>query len=81
VKVRIGDVTDMVEAAVPRASLGLRPEKDMVLLADLGFISSDPNGSINVVRTYWSNKDTNLVNDLPQEAWFRPAKLGTLIFR
>ena len=47
---------------------------------DLGFISSDEAGTINSARTYWANKDTNLVNDLPQEAWLYPATWGLLTF-
>ncbi len=79
VKVTAGATSYTVEAAVPLAALGLQPVSGMRLGVDFGFISSDKSGSINTARTYWSNKDTNLVNDLPQEAWFSPAKWGTLI--
>jgi hypothetical protein len=52
----------------------------MALRGDVGFISSDADGKINVARTYWANKDTNLVNDLPQEAWLFPHTWGTFRF-
>lgn len=52
----------------------------MKLRGDLGFISSDAAGAIDVARTYWTNKDTNLVNDLPQEAWLFPATWGRINF-
>jgi hypothetical protein len=69
-----------VEAALPLAVLGLKPVAGLVLRGDVGFISSDASGTINAARTYWANKDTNLVSDLPQEAWFNPAVWGTLAF-
>ena len=70
----------LVEASLPLAALGLKPAKGMKLRGDLGFISSDAAGAINVARTYWTNKDTNLVNDLPQEAWLFPATWGRINF-
>ncbi len=69
-----------VEVAVPLKSIGLKPAKGMKLKSDLGFISSDPTGQINTARTYWSNKDTNLLSDLPQESWFNPQSWGELVF-
>ena len=49
-------------------------------LGDVGVISSDGNGRINVARTCWSNKDTNLVSDEPMESWLYPAKWGRFHF-
>jgi hypothetical protein len=79
VKVAVEDARYSVELAVPLATIGLRPAAGMVLRGDVGFISSDANGSINVARTYWANKDTNLVSDLPQESWLYPATWGTIV--
>ena len=70
-----------VEASVPLAALGLKPVKGLKLRGDFGFISSDSAGTINTARTYWANKDTNLVSDLPQEAWFSPAAWGELVLQ
>ncbi len=80
IAVRKGDGQYTIEAALPLAALGLVPEKGFKLRGDLGFISSDEQGTLNVARTYWANKDTNLVNDLPQEAWLNPETWGLLIF-
>jgi len=70
----------VVEAAIPLSTIGLVPTKGMTLRGDLGFISSDPTGMLNAARTYWSNKNTNLVSDLPQESWFTPQAWGELVF-
>ena len=35
-------------------------------------------GTFNIARVYWSNKHTNLVNDLPHESWLAPGAWGTL---
>ena len=69
-----------VEAAVPLQAIGLRPAAGLVIRGDAGFISSDAQGTINVARTYWSNKATNLNNDLPSEAWLYPATWGEFKF-
>ncbi|NLB69099.1 MAG: hypothetical protein GX804_05385 [Lentisphaerae bacterium] len=70
----------VVEAALPLSVLGFKPEKGMKMRGDFGFISSDTTGTINVARTYWANRDTNLVNDLTSEAWFIPSSWGEIIF-
>jgi len=69
-----------VEAAVPLQALGLKPATGLVIRGDAGFISSDARGTINVARTYWSNKATNLNNDEPSEAWLYPATWGEFKF-
>lgn len=70
----------IVEAAIPLQAIGLKPEKDLKIIGDIGFITSDSNGMINTARVYWSNKQTNLVSDLPMEAWLNPDKWGTFKF-
>ncbi|HUU68518.1 MAG TPA: hypothetical protein VM186_03270, partial [Planctomycetota bacterium] len=69
-----------LEAAIPLKAIGLSPAPGMTIRGDLGFISSDATGRINVARTYWSNKATNLVNDMPLESWLYPATWGELKF-
>jgi len=66
-------------AAVPLANLGIQPTAGLKLRGDLGFISSDDKGLINIARTYWANSATGLVNDEPQEAWIYPATWGDFI--
>ncbi len=78
VKLRAGAYT--VEAAIPLAEIGLSPQAGISLRGDVGFISSDEQGMINVARTYWANRLTNLVNDEPSEAWLYPAQWGTWTF-
>jgi hypothetical protein len=73
VAVKIRDGGYCVELAVPLKDIGFRPSLGKTR-GDIGFISSDNKGMINTARTYWSNKNTNLVNDLPSEAWFSPSK-------
>lgn len=80
IKVRTIDGGYSVEAAIPLASIGLKPAKGLLVRGDVGFISSDPAGQINVARTYWANPNTNLVNDLPQESWLSPNAWGELVF-
>jgi hypothetical protein len=69
-----------VEAALPLKDLGLDAKPGLAIRGDVGFISSDAQGTINTARTYWANKETNLVSDLPQEAWLFPGTWGELKF-
>ena len=69
-----------VEATIPLAVLGLPAQAGFKLRGDVGFISSDVQGRINVARTYWANPFTNLVNDEPMEAWLNPTTWGNLVF-
>ncbi|PTY00980.1 hypothetical protein DB346_15355 [Verrucomicrobia bacterium LW23] len=70
--------TYTVRAVIPWKVLGITPASGLRLSGDFGFISSDSAGRINVARTYWSNRQTGLVNDLPEEARLTPAQWGTL---
>jgi hypothetical protein len=69
-----------VEAAIPLAALGLKPEPALEVKGDAGYISSDAAGITNTARTYWSNQNTGLVNDLPGEAALRPGEWGSFQF-
>ncbi len=80
IKVQVDSDRYTVEAAVPLQVLGLRIKPGQTIRGDLGFISSDAAGSVNVARTYWANPHTNLVNDLPLEACLTPDKWGKLTF-
>ena len=76
VAVKVGDKGYTVEAAIPIKALGLDLSAKTRLWGDVGFISSDANGIIDVARTYWANKVANIVNDLPTESWLYPATWG-----
>ena len=80
VAVRVEKARYCVEAAIPLAAVGLKPAAGLTIHGDLGFISSDATGKANVARTYWANKQTNLVSDLPAEAWLYPETWGALTF-
>ena len=70
----------VLEASIPLASLGLRPQPGMVLRGDMGVIWSDAQGSINTMRAYWSSRQTNIVSDLPYESWLYPKTWGQWTF-
>lgn len=64
-------------AVIPWSVLGLKPVPGTRFRGDVGFISSDAAGTVNIARTYWANKATGLVNDEPQESWLNPSYWGT----
>ncbi len=68
----------VLEAAVPLSALGWRPEAGLVTRGDVGVIFSDAGGSRNVLRLYYANKETAIVNDIPSEARLTPDKWGVL---
>ena len=68
-----------VTAALPWSVLGVEPGADLTLRGDAGFILSDPAGTINTARVYWSNKSTGLVMDQPGEALINPRGFGEMV--
>jgi len=69
-----------VEAAIPLAELGLAAPAGRRLRADFGVIYGDRDGSINMLRSYWANPATMLVNDVPGEIMLHPNRWGTVRF-
>ncbi len=69
-----------VEAAIPLAELGLAAPAGKSFRADVGVIYGDPDGTINMLRSYWANPATGLVNDVPGEIMLSPHLWGTLRF-
>ena len=67
------------EFSVPLGVLGLRPEKGVEILGDLGILRGD--GAQTTRRIYWNNLDTGLVSDLPSEARLRPRNWGVWRFQ
>lgn len=67
------------EFSVPLEVLGLRPEKGVEILGDLGILRGD--GAQTTRRIYWNNLDTGLVSDLPSEARLRPSNWGIWRFQ
>lgn len=69
-----------VVANLPLADLGLPAAGQKTeLKADFGVIYGDSAGTINLLRSYWSNRETGLVNDVPGEAAIQPKNWGKLI--
>jgi hypothetical protein len=66
-------------ADLPLADLGL-PKGAATLQGDFGVIYGDEAGSINLLRSYWSNQSTALVSDVPGEIQINPSLWGTLRF-
>jgi len=65
-------------ARIPLAALGLPAGASEPLRADFGVIYGDDEGTINLLRSYWSNPSTGLVNDVPGETMINPGFWGTL---
>ncbi|MFA6294026.1 MAG: hypothetical protein WC637_19715, partial [Victivallales bacterium] len=67
-----------VEAAIPWTRLGIVPKSGLKLKADFGVLFADDGGTMTVARHYWSNKETNLVNDIPGEGDLAPERWGLI---
>jgi hypothetical protein len=76
VAVTTGGGVYTLEAAIPLKSLNLTLKQGIKLRGDVGIISSDATGLINIARNYWAQPPTNLVNDLPIESWLSPQGWG-----
>ena len=67
-----------IEAAIPLAELGWKPQAGGTYRGDVGVIYGDDAGTVNLLRSYWSNEATALVNDVPGEIMLFPAQWGEL---
>jgi len=56
------------------------PKAGQVLLGDVGVLLSGESGSRTILRRYFFNKDTNIVDDVPSESRLAPAYWGSLEF-
>lgn len=81
VQVAVGSISggSLVEAAIPWKLLGVTPQPGLKLKADFGILSADSGGTQTIARQYWSNKSTNLVNDVPGEADLTPQLWGSVV--
>jgi hypothetical protein len=66
------------ELSVPLALLGLKPKAGQSIAADVGLLRG--NGFATMRRVYWSNKGTQITEDLPSEAKLEPALWGRWVF-
>jgi hypothetical protein len=81
VKVRGDKRGYTVEAAIPLADLGLKPAAGLKLQADFGVLHGDAAGKDTVLRTYWQNQATGIVNDEVFELKIEPKYWGEVTFK
>ncbi|MFZ4396935.1 MAG: FlgD immunoglobulin-like domain containing protein [Kiritimatiellia bacterium] len=81
VVVKRGKDEYVVEASIPLAALGLTPKAGQMLRGDVGALYGDNLGTNTLMRMYWSNKDTNICDDLPSETRLMPGNWGTIMVR
>ncbi|KPK50809.1 MAG: hypothetical protein AMK72_01265, partial [Planctomycetes bacterium SM23_25] len=70
----------VVEAAVPLSALGLKPAPRLKLRGDFGVTHGDKAGKDTVLRTYWHNQNTGIVNDEVFELKLEPKNWGEITF-
>ena len=70
----------VVEAAVPLAALGLKPAAKLSLRGDVGVTHGDSAGERTRLRTYWSNQETGLVDDVVFELQPTPRNWSEFTF-
>ncbi len=70
----------ILEAKLPLASLGMTATANKAVTGDVGIVISDEIGATNRARIYWSNKNTELVYDVPGEATLYPAAWDKMYF-
>ena len=71
----------VVEAAVPLAALDLKITDGLMLRGDFGVLHGDAGGADTVLRTYWNNQHTGIVNDEVFELMMEPKNWGELTFK
>lgn len=64
------------ELAVPLSLVSLKLRKGMTFKGDIGVLRGDEGATL--ARSYWSNKATAIVSDVPSEAELRPANWGDI---
>ncbi len=80
VKVDAAGKRYVVEAAIPLATLGLKPAAGLTLSGDFGATFGDAAGKDTVLRSYWNNQATGIVADEVAELQLEPKNWGRLIF-
>ncbi|MHB1038085.1 MAG: NHL repeat-containing protein [Pirellulales bacterium] len=69
-----------LEASVPLAAIHLDPATLRETRGDVGRVMSDQSGTAATSRVYWSNKNTNIMSDVPSEAALQPNLWGLFRF-
>jgi hypothetical protein len=78
-RIHLAQAKDHVECAIPLNVLDLKPTAGMELVADVGVLRGREGRTVQ--RSYWSNKASVLVSDLPSEARLHPDRWGIWVFR
>ncbi len=68
----------VLEARVPWHDLGFGPEPGATLRGDVGVLFGTDGGGRTILRAYYANKDTAIVEDVPTEARLAPTKWTTV---
>lgn len=68
-----------VSAAIPWDVLGITPTEGMELPGDVGVTFGTATGDDTDQRVQWVDTQTNVVNDVPTESEFFPARWGTFV--
>jgi len=76
--VELAEANGNYEMSIPLAALGLHPSEGQVIRGDLGILRG--NGFQTIRRSYWQNKATGLVADVPGEAQLTPQLWGSFKF-
>ncbi len=69
-----------LEITLPFKSIGFHPQPGMRVRFDWGVLETDTEGAAVLSRTYWSNKTTSTLADVPTEARLEPDLWGWAIF-
>jgi len=70
----------VVEAAIPLAALGLKLTDGQALRGDFGATHGKKAGNDTMLRTYWNNQATGIIDDEVFELRMEPSNWGELTF-
>jgi hypothetical protein len=73
-----GDI--VVEAAIPLSDIHFDPSEAGEVAGDVGRVLGDATATRATRRDYWSNKNTQILSDLPSEAGVEPCLWGLFRF-
>ncbi len=69
-----------LELAIPFKTLGIKAPIGQTIRGDFGINYGDAQGQVTRLRSYWSNKATALVNDVPGEIMQHPDMWSSIRF-
>jgi hypothetical protein len=72
------DAKGNYEYSVPLSALHLKPVPGLMIKGDIGLLRGD--GTETLSRSYWNNKGTSIVSDVPSEAELTPGLWGNWLF-